>query len=396
MVTDVPLSVCMLAVKRLLRLLRKIFMHQSVLAQVVSTVSAILVVALLSRLLSDDDYADYAVVTAIWAIGNAIAGTGIGTRVARLAAEGCDKITFKVSEISVSLGVSIICGAYVTWLRASWFEGLIAALCMLTFSFAEASISFEIGAERFRRYFCLLSLRVIVPVVFLAIVAVLGSVSLRHAFLSVVLGNLSCLLPWFRRWSTVPYIGPSYSSHLVGGMNLGLWLIASADRVVLGQLVSSSELAVYALTYGLLDRFYRALSNAFITRSLGASFRGNHVIPYWKHYLASLLIFIAAIPATEWGAEFVSGGRYSPDLLLVFFISGAGLLMFWSAPHYVALLASGRYRTSIFVVGTIAVMNVIGNIGLGSTYGVHAAAAISLLSYLAWFLWLLGRPRSSN
>lgn len=359
------------------------------LAQLVSTVSAVLVVVILSRLLSNEDYADYAVVTAIWSIGNAVAGSGIGTRLARMSAAGCKQITFKISELVLMLSVSTIAGLYVAWLRTSYVEGLLAALCMLTFPLAEASISFEVGAERFQRYLFLLSLRVVVPIVILALAALTGPIQLIHAFISVAIGNICCLMPWFRRWSAERYVGPSYASHFVGAINLGLWIIASADRIVLGNQVPPSQLAVYALTYGLLDRFYRALSNAFITRSLGPSYNGRRVVPHWKYYVASLLIFATCIPATKWGTELVSDGRYSPDFLLVALISGAGLLMFWSAPHYVSLLATGRYKASLLVVSFIACANVCGNLALGEAFGVIAAASISLSSYFAWFLWLL-------
>lgn len=380
----------------LLKLVRKIFMHQSMMAQVISVLSAIVVVAFLSRLLPAEDYAHYAVVTAIWAIGNAVVGTGTGTRIARIAAEGSEKISFRVSELLVAGFVSIICGGYVVWLRASYFDGAIAAACMMTFVLAEASISFEIGARRFKRYLFLLVLRVVTPLLVLMIAAALDAISLTVAFLSVLFGNISSLMPWFRRWSARRYIGPSYSSHAVGGLNLGLWVMASADRVVLEMLVDPTALAVYALTYGLLDKFFRSLSNAYIARSLGASFVGGHAIPHRKYFLATLLIFMMIVPVGRWAAELVSGNRYSPDLLLVALIAGAGLAMLWSAPFYVGLLASAEYRGSLWAVGIIAGLNIAANITFDRFFGIDAAAMISLCSYLLWFTWLVLRTRRAN
>lgn len=362
-------------------------------AQIISALSAIVVVAILSRLLPEEDYAHYAVVTAIWAIGNAVVGTGTGTRVARVAAEGSEKISLRTSELLVAAFVSLVCGGYVVWLRESYLAGAVAAACMMTFVLAEASISFEIGAGRFKRYLFLLILRVVTPLFVLVIAMASDGLTLTVAFLSVLLGNVSSLVPSFRRWSAEPYRGHSYSSHLVGGLNLGLWIIASADRIILEMLVQPSALAVYALTYGLLDKFFRSLSNAFIARSMGASFKGQNIVPHRKYFLATLFIFVIIVPIAKWAAEFVSANRYSPDLLLVALISGAGLAMLWSAPFYVRLLASAQYRGSLWVVGAISGLNIVCNVIFGERYGVNAAATISFCSYLLWLAWLVLRSR---
>lgn len=374
-----------------LRFFRRIVMHQSMVAQMISALSAIIVVAILSRLLPAEDYAHYAVITAIWAIGNAVVGTGTGTRIARIAAEGSMRILFRGSELLVAGIASIICGGYVLWLRGSYLDGAIAAACMMTFVLAEASISFEIGAGRFKRYLFILALRVIMPLLVLSIGAIVGTMSITLAFFSVLIGNVSSLLPWFRRWALGLCPGPSHSSHMVGALNLGLWVIASADRIVLETLIQPTALALYALTYGLLDKFFRSMSNAYIARSLGASFIGRNVIPRRKYFLGTLLIYIMVVPVAKWAAEFVSGGRYSPDLSLTALIAGAGLAMLWSAPFYVHLLASAQYKGSLWAVGIIAVFNIVANMIFDGTYGIHAAAMISLISYVLWLAWLIKR-----
>jgi O-antigen/teichoic acid export membrane protein len=376
-----------------LKIFGRALTHQSMVGQLVSALSAVVVVAILSRFLPEEDYAHYAVVTAIWAIGNAVVGTGVGTRIARIAAEGSTKICFRPSELYVAGFVSVVSGIYVAWLRASCLDGAIAAACMMTFVLAEASISFEIGAARFKRYLFLLILRVVTPFFVLLGCVLIGSLSVTLAFLSVLAGNTLSLLPWFRRWSIRPYIGPSYSSHLVGALNLGLWVVASADRVVLEMYVEPTALAVYAITYGLLDKFFRSLSNAFIARSLGASFSGRNIIPSKKFFGSSLLLFVVMVPVGKWAVEFVSGSRYSPDLALVAVIAAAGMAMLWSAPYYVGLLASAEYRGSLWVIGIIAGFNIFANVVFDRLYGVSAAAMISLCSYLLWLVWLVFRSR---
>ena len=53
----------------------------------------------------------------------------------------------------------------------------------------------------------------------------------------------------------------------VGVTNLALWLLASADRVILANYVLTA-LATYAALYGLLDRVFRSLANAEVQRCL--------------------------------------------------------------------------------------------------------------------------------
>lgn len=375
----------------MLTFLRKIFLHQAILAQLVSASSAVIVIAILSRYLTSQDYAHYAVVTAIWAIGNAVVGTGIGTRIARVAAEGGREISLKSSEILVAGLVSAGCGAYVVFLRASITDGALAAVCMMTFILAEATISFEIGARRFGRYLFLLAVRVVSPVFVLLAGMLLDFRSVTLAFVGILIGNLFSIIPSLTLWSFKTYSGPSYSSFLVGYLNLGLWVVASADRIILELLVRPSELALYALTYGLMDKLFRALSNAYIARSLGTSFSKSHSIPPLKYFAISFILYLAIVPCGVWAVRLISGGRYSPDFLLTGLIAGAGLVMLWSAPFYVALLASAQYRGSLLVIGSIALFNMVANFYLDALYGIKVAALVSVVSYIMWLVWLVMR-----
>ncbi|WP_156386082.1 lipopolysaccharide biosynthesis protein [Arthrobacter sp. Soil764] len=379
--------------KKALDLLGKVFVHQTVVAQILSALSAIIAIVILSRWMPSQDYAHYAVVTAIWAIGNAVVGTATGTRIARTAAEGAHKISFRLSELLIASVVSILCGGYVVILRASYIDGVLAAASMMTFVLAEASISFEIGAARFKRYLFLLIIRVVSPIIVLMSGILFDILSLTWAFMAVLLGNVLSIVPSLWRWSARRYTGVSYSSHMVGSLNFGLWVMASADRIILEPLVDPTDLALYALTYGLMDRFFRALSNAYITRSLGASFSGAHTIPDVKYFLVTLLLYFGVVLGAGWAVEIVSGGRYSPSILLSLLIAGAGLAMLWSAPFYVALLAGAQYKGSLIIVGLIAVFNITFNASLDGYFGILGAASISLGSYIMWLVWLALRTR---
>lgn len=371
-----------------IRRIAKAVFHQSLIAQGVTAISALVCVAFLARGLSTNDYANYAVVTAIWAIGNAVVGTGTGTRVAKAAAEGAERITFQPSELCIAAAAGVGTAAYVAFVRSSFLEGCIAGACMLSFIFAEAGTAFEVGAGRFNRYLIILGIRALLPPAILSSLAFTDTLSFLTATASVLAGNLISLLPWPQRWSLQFNHSSQLTGHAVGAINMGLWVIASADRLVLERTISAAELASYALVYGLADRVYRSLSNAYIAKSLGRAFQGYFRLPSWKFYALTVILAAGLVPTLQVGSAVLSNGRYESPFLMTVAISIAGLCMIWSAPFYVRLMAAENYTKSLVVVFTLALLNVAANILLSGLYGSVAAAIISALTYLLWFTWL--------
>lgn len=378
--------------KRLKRVARALF-HQSLLAQGLTAVTALATVSLLAQGMPTADYAHYAVVTALWAIGNAVVGTGTGTRMAKMASDGHSRIRFQQSELWVALAAATAVGLYVGAVREYNADALIAGLCMLTFVFVESSTSFELGAGRFNRYLVILATKALSPLLFLGILFVLGEVNFTTAVLSTFLANLVSLMLWPRRWSLMLERAKGISSHTVGAMNMALWIIASADRLILEGIVQPLELATYAMAYGLVDRVFRSLSNAYIARNLRRSFQGASSRSGALYLGGMALIALLLIPGVHWGTAVLSGGRYVADFDVALGVVSAGLFMVWSAPKYVALMASGSYRSSLCILGLLAALNIGGNFIFSPTFGIVGAAFVSAFTYLLWLVWLIGRSK---
>lgn len=371
-----------------LRRVARALFHQSLIAQGATAAAALASVALLARGLATEDYAHYAVVTAVWAIGNAVVGTGTGTRVAKSAAEGSTRIRFQRSELVVSMVAALGTSAYISTLRHSLLEGIVAGVCMVSFIAAEASTSFEIGLGRFNRYLCLLALRALLPPVLLAVLFISDLDSFAGAMLCVLAGNLASLLLWPRRFSLRLDRSRDSTGHSVGAINMGLWLIASADRLVLERVVTPQDLASYALAYGLADRVFRSLSNAYIARTLGKAFAGLGRRTQLRFYSLTFALTVLVIPAIQFGSNFLSGGRYDVSPLMTLAISFSGLFMIWAAPAYVRLMTSNDFTYTLVIVFILAALNVGGNLAVSRTFGTTGAAFISLLTYFLWFVWL--------
>lgn len=376
--------------KRLKRAARTIF-HQSLLAQGLTAVTALVTVSLLAQGMPTEDYAHYAVVTALWAIGNAVVGTGTGTRIAKMSADGHTKIRFQQSELWTAAAAAAAVGLYVGSVRHSNIDALVAGLCMLSFVFAESSTSFEVGAGRFNRYLTILATRAVSPLLFLGTLFVLDAVTFTTAMCSIFAANLLSLTLWPRRWSTSLELVGGISGHTVGAMNMALWVIASADRLILQGIVQPLELATYAMAYGLVDRVCRSLSNAYIARNLRKSFRGNSSKPGAFYVGGMAFIALLLIPGVHWGTSVLSAGRYVAGFELSLGVVIAGLFMVWSAPHYVSLMASGSYRSSLGILVVLAALNIGSNVLFAPPFGTVGAAFVSAATYALWLTWLIGR-----
>lgn len=379
-------------VARMLRIL----LHQSLIAQGITAISALVCVAVLARGLETNEYAHYAVVTAVWAIGNAVVGTGTGTRIARTAAEGAGQIRFQRSELWISFIAAIVTAAYVGLVRVSPIEGALAGLCMISFIAAEAGTAYEIGSGNFNRYLTILGLRALLPPILLSIATATGTLTFATAVSCVLTGNIASLLIWPKRWSLHLEGSSESTAHSVGAINMGLWIIASADRLILERIVTAVDLASYALAYGLADRVFRSLSNAYIAKTLGRAFQGHVRSPGWQFYLGTLLVGALLVPGIQAATVLLSANRYTTTMELALSIAVAGLFMIWSAPQYVKLMAYGRYRSSLICVFVLAIVNIIGNLLFAGVLGILGAAFISVCTYALWFVWLTLGTRSPN
>jgi O-antigen/teichoic acid export membrane protein len=263
---------------------------------------------------------------------------------------------------------------------------------MITFVLAEANCTFQLGHRRLWRFAVLVLIRTATPVVAALVFATFSANTLTAVIGSIALGNIACLFVFPNSWS-IRARAEGISSLDVGIVNFGLWVIASADRMILQLTAEPHVLAVYALSYGLVDRACRSLSNVYISKSIGLPDGGASASKGRVLTLISGVLAIGLVPAVIIGSFVVSGGKYVPDFALGASVSVAGVLMFASAPFYVRMLASGRIRMPAVVVLSIAVLNVALNSLCARSGSVLPAAWISGGSYAIWTVYLAVRFR---
>lgn len=368
-------------------------MHPSVLGQGVSLVASVLLIALFSRSLLTADYAVYVMATALWAIGNAVIGTAIGTRVAREAANGVRNIDVFRSEIGFTLITSTAIGGYVYFATQDLSQSFLSGLTMLSFVISEVRIAFEIGRKDFRKYLVLLSIKALIPIAIFYICGSIIGFGLDLALVATSMGNLVLASIWPRVWGRMVNHSSESFGRSVGILNLGLWIVASADRILMERFADAFALAIYALTYGLLDKGFRALSNSMVTRFLGDALKSGHPQLPKSFYVGTAGLAIFAVPCAVIGAELVSGGRYVPGWGLSAVISAALLFMVWSTPGYLMILRQASFQTSIVAICAIAIINIISNLVTIGKFGSIAAAINSLISYILWFIWIVKKSR---
>jgi O-antigen/teichoic acid export membrane protein len=229
---------------------------------------------------------------------------------------------------------------------------------------------------------------VVSPVIILALSSVHDDgLDLYLAIMATTFGNLLPALFWIRGYGLPVWQNPGLNGYAVGTVNLGLWVIASADRVILERLAIPVVVATYALTYGLLDKGFRSLANIMVTRFLGDAFStGNLRIPR-KFYGVTSAGAVVSVPLAVILSDLVSAGAYVLDWRITTILTMALLFMVWSTPGYLLLLRRGRFRTSVCVVLLLATINIVMNLLLAQQLGALGAAGSSLVSYLTWFIW---------
>jgi O-antigen/teichoic acid export membrane protein len=393
--TDSQPSVGRRAKVRILRLLHR----PTVLAQGLSAAGSLLLVALLTRHLGVDEYGIYGALFATFTFIAALVATTIGTRtIEEVRTGGHTNLNIVVrrdlppvlisclvaSGIAISLGASALIVASTALTAAALLGGEIANAYLLA-----------IG--RFWTYCTLTFLRTVVWIGVAAVSVLLlpAELKLPGAVASAAVGSLipvayvvslgSVVVRMGRRQALAGLLG------YVGLANLALWLLASADRVILAHFALST-LGVYVALYGMLDRTFRSLANADVQMRLPAAFdervKGSAPVAGFSAprlvalVLGSLVVAVCAPAFTS----LVSGGRYVPEIWMSVVLTMSMCAMLAAVPGYVALIAYGRARQAAAVAACAAAVNVAGNLILDRIWGTAAAACLTLAGYAIWLV----------
>ncbi len=371
----------------------------TVLAQGVSAAGSLLLVALLTRHLGVDEYGIYGALFATFTFIAALVATTIGTRTIEEVRTG-GQATLNITvcrDLPPMLISCLVAGVVALSLGASALIVLSTALTAAALLSGEIANAYLLAIGRFWTYCILTFLRtgVWIGIAAASVLLLPAELKLPGAVASAAVGSLvpiayvgslrKVVVRMGRRQALAGLLG------YVGLANLALWLLASADRVILAHYALAS-LGVYVALYGMLDRTYRSLANADVQMRLPAAFdervKGRApVTGFSPSRLAALVVgslVIAACAPTF--TSLVSGGRYVPEIWMSVVLTMSMCAMLAAVPGYVALIAYGRARQAAVVAACAAGINVVGNLVLDRTLGTTAAACLTLVGYAVWLV----------
>ena len=163
--------------------------------------------------------------------------------------------------------------------------------------------------------------------------------------------------------------------HSIGGANLALWILASADRIILAPLLPLATVGLYGVTYGVLDRGFRALTNAFVGQWLPTAFRERGTVHNVKFFY--LLVACCSLGAVVVGPTLIgllSDGKYHPSFFLVTSLVVGMSAYALASPLYVRTIGLGAGRQVAAVAGMCAALNIIINLLFVPVGGLNVAA----------------------
>lgn len=378
--------------------MRLLLLRPTWLAQGINALSSLLLVVVLTRFLPVDEFATYAAVLAAYAFGNALVGTTIGVRaIERLSAGGQQRIAFDLRrDVPPILGCLLAAAATTLIVRVDPIVALAAAAGMLGILVAELGGARPLGLRRYWTYAVLMLAQRTAWVGTATVAAVIlpSSDKLPACLAAAAVGAVPSVVYLIAvRGVALTTDRQSPGRRLpisaVGVANLALWLLASADRVILAH-YALAALATYAALYGLLDRIFRTVANAEIQQRLPRAFisyaqKGES--PAHLTFGAGLLLIALAAACSVAGPSaiaVISGGRYHPSLAMSAVLCFAMMAMLAAVPAYVALIAHGRTKSLAIVALTAAAVNIAGNLALAARYGTSSAAVLTLAGYLIW------------
>ena len=371
----------------------------TLLGQGISALTALILIGLLTRNLTEASYGVYAAVFATYTFGNALVGTTIGTRgIAALSTGTTDRLRLAVWRDAAPITLCCVGAAGAVLLAEPWpGAAAAAALGMFLTIIGESANSQLFGVGRYWTYVAIALLRM---AVWLGLsVLALATLPTAEKLTGVILAagaGAAVPLAYGVAARTLHFDRGHFGElrhaiSAVGLANLSLWLLASADRVILAH-YALAALASYAAIYGLFDRTFRTVANAEIQYRLPEGFR-RHMRRERAQILLTrvetaavmgLGVLCALLGPTA--VAVISGGRYKPPLLMSAVLSAAMIAMIAAVPAYISLLSSDNGRSAAVVATLAATINVVGNLALASQYGTASATALTLVGYLVWLV----------
>ncbi|HET9163821.1 MAG TPA: hypothetical protein VFN89_10320 [Solirubrobacterales bacterium] len=349
--------------------------------------------------MSSASYGTYAAIFATYAFGNALVATTIGTRVIEAVSTGeADRAELVLRRDLLPVVLCVVAaGATAAGIGSNGSAAAWAAAGMAGFIFAEVGYSYVLGQRRYWLFFGLACARTVLWAgSTLALMLLLPEDErLSGALAASLLGTLVPVIYVAARGgisiTTAGGQGEGGAVSGVGIANLALWLLASADRLILAHFALVA-LATYAALYGLLDRVFRGIANADVQLRLPEAFAargqasGSEGSGSRGRALWLLLLGAACAAVAPTIVAAASGGRYHPPWAMSVALSAGMVAMLAAVPGFVKLISAGRASEAAKVAVLAAAVNIGGNLALAPRFGTGAAAALTLLGYLIWLI----------
>lgn len=361
--------------------------------QVLSIAVALAQLIILARLLTVGAFADFALSTAVWSVFIAVVASPISLRSTKQsAARKSASLSLSVRDlIRLILGLGAATAILVGVGIGTYGVALVAVAC-LSFLASEIACGIDLGINRRWSFASRQVVRNLGPLLGAVLVLPFTEPTFEFVIWGAIVSNLiACHGLAKPTWTRHQPTHDEFSA--MSFLSLSLWLIAVSDRIVLGFTTSASELAVYGIASGLVDKVFRASQNIYISSNLAHSFEGRGQKNVLSYRIAMASIALLVTPAAYWAIPWLTHGNYTPELSLLLVLTLASLIMSWTAPSYVAAVTAPRVAAvagsavvvaGIFLVLSYALSSVEGNFGMGLA---------KLAVYALWIAVLAGARR---
>ena len=370
-------------------------------AQVGNVVAALVTYSLVARGLPRADFARYAALSALFAVGNAGVGFALGVEVMAGAARDAGRVAIRARALlegALLLALLTIVGGSIVGVTVEAVA--VSVVCQWSWCSAELAAGHALGRHRFGKYASLTFGRLIIWVLgtLIAISVFRPADRLGGVLVALALSGIVPLV-YLARSVSIRFGGETeqvVSRRHLSVYQIAMWITGSADRVIFAHVAPISG-ASYAAIYGVLDRGFRTLATTELLQRLPRVFstspRTGRAAPRLVTVPGVIVMVVAASVAAPWIVRLLTGGRYSPGYLLSGILAASLGLMLAATPRVAELV--GRDRSHVLARGATAVaaVNVSANCALIPTVGAVGAAIANLLSYGLWFAIVLYQSR---
>jgi len=395
--------------------------------RLVPALTSLVTVPVFTRLISSEEYGDFALITSAVSLIAVIATQWINGSIVRLywtyeKEERHDEyVSTAVWSTTSSLAIaSMVAAVALLLLRDSLSPGLLRlapiALASLAFNNLSSSVLQILRAANKATKFSTLSVaKTIIGTAFSVWFVAVPKMGAFGIMLGMVIGNLLVLPLTLLTVRAQGRLAPRFFRRDIGieFMRYGFpfvpaaisaWILVLADRYVIGALRGSAEVGLYSVTYGLGEKIMQLIMLPILTAIapiLVQTFEKQgqeltqraqtHLTRYFAMATFPLLLGMAAV--SRHFIETFTGAEYH-EAYPILAIVAAGVMLY----GFVQIAANGitLYRKSAIIMTNVmaaAVFNVGANLLLVGRFGYVAAAYTTIASYLLLLglTWWRGR-----